>query len=146
MPGRGPAPEKQASALLPLSACRVGWLILQRTETLSTEEEQTLKQLCQQPELIDAIILAQGFIDLVCQRLLEALDSWLEKAINSSVEAFQAFAKVLKEDYIAVTAGLTLEVSNGPVEGLNNRLKMLKRQMFDRAGLNLLAKRFILTS
>jgi len=146
LPGRGPTPENQASASPPLSARRVAWLILQRVETLSTEDEQTLEELCQQPELIDAIALAQSFIELVRQRLPEDLDSWLEKARNSSVKAFQTFAKGLKEDYDAVKAGLTLEVSNGPVEGLNNRLKMLKRQMFGRAGLDLLAKRFILTS
>lgn len=35
-------------------------------------------------------------------------------------------------------------VSNGLVEWLNNRLKMLKRQMYGRAGLELLSKRFIL--
>jgi transposase len=39
---------------------------------------------------------------------------------------------------------MMLDVSNGPVEGLNNRLKMVKRQMYGRAGLELLSKRFIL--
>jgi len=146
LPGRGAAPKNPTSASTPLSARRVAWLILQRVETLSVEEEQTLEALCQQPELSDAITLAQGFIELVRQRLPADLDSWLEKATNSSIKAFQTFAKGLKEDYDAVKAGLTLEVSNGPVEGLNNRLKMLKRQMFGRAGLDLLAKRFILTS
>jgi transposase len=58
---------------------------------------------------------------------------------------FQSFAKGIKEDYDAVKNGLTLEVSNGPVEGQNNRLKMLKRQMYGRAGLDLLEKRLILT-
>jgi len=43
-----------------------------------------------------------------------------------------------------VSVSVTVVVSNGPVEGMNNRLKMLKRQMFSRAGLDLLAKRFIL--
>jgi len=38
------------------------------------------------------------------------------------------------------------EVSNGPVEGLNNKLKMLKRQMYGRANLELLAKRFIMAA
>jgi transposase len=46
--------------------------------------------------------------------------------------------------YDAVRAALTLDVSNGPVEGLNNRLKMLKRQMYGRAGLDLLTHRFLL--
>ena len=56
-----------------------------------------------------------------------------------------SFAQGLVEDYAAVKASLTLNASNGPVEGLNNRLKMLKRQMYGRAGLELLSKRFILS-
>lgn len=69
------------------------------------------------------------------QRLPEQLDSWLERSKDSAIKVFQSFAKGLKEDYDAVKNGLTLDVSNGPVEGQNNRLKMLKRQMFGRAGL-----------
>ena len=81
---------------------------------------------------------------LVRKRRPERLDDWLTQAMNSSIKAFQNFAKSLMVDYDAVKAGVTLDVSNGPVEGMNNRLKMLKRQMFGRAGLDLLAKRFIL--
>jgi transposase len=50
----------------------------------------------------------------------------------------------LQDDYAAVKAGLTLDVSNGHTEGHINRLKMLKRQMFGRAGLDLLRRRFLL--
>ena len=146
LPGRGPAPKIQTSDQEPLSARRAAWLILKQEENLTSKEENLLERLGGQPELSGAITLAQGFIELVRQRLPENLDSWLEKAKNSSIKAFQSFAKGLKEDYDAVKAGVTLEVSNGPVEGQNNRLKMLKRQMFGRAGLDLLAKRFILTS
>jgi transposase len=91
-----------------------------------------------------SIVLTQSFLNLVRQRLPEQLDDWLTAAKGSSIKAFQGFAKGLKEDYDAVKAGVTLEISNGQVEGQNNRLKMLKRQMFGRAGLDLLAKRFIL--
>ena len=142
--GRGPAPTLKRSEQKPLSARRVAWLILQRAETLKDEQETLLAQLCKQPELSDPISLAQGFLKIVRQRLPEQLDSWLDKAKNSSIKAFQSFSKGLQEDYDAVKAGVTLEVSNGQVEGQNNRLKMLKRQMFGRAGLDLLAKRFIL--
>jgi transposase len=121
-------------------------LILQRAETRTTEEDLLIARLAQQPELSGAITLAQDFIDLVRQRLPSQLDDWLQAAKTSSVKAFQSFAKGLEEDYDAVKAGMTLEVSNGPVEGQNNRLKMLKRQMFGRANLELLEKRFILTS
>ncbi len=66
------------------------------------------------------------------------------KALKSSLKPFVKFAEGLFEDYSAVLASMMTTVSNAPVEGLNNRLKMLKRQMYGRAGLELLTKRFIL--
>jgi len=42
------------------------------------------------------------------------------------------FATGLDRDLDAVTAGLTLSYSSGPVEGTVNRIKMIKRQMFGR--------------
>jgi transposase len=47
-------------------------------------------------------------------------------------------------DRDAVTAGLSLPFSSGPVEGNVNRIKMLKRQMYGRAGFDLLRKRVLL--
>jgi len=49
-------------------------------------------------------------------------------------------------DYDAVRAALTLAWSNGPVEGQINRLKTLKRQMYGRANLDLLERRFLLAA
>lgn len=48
-------------------------------------------------------------------------------------------------DLDAVHRGLSLTHSSGPVEGSINRLKMLKRQMFGRASMDLLGKRVLLT-
>jgi len=55
----------------------------------------------------------------------------------------RSFAVGLLRDLDAVTAGLTLEYSSGPVEGHVNRIKMLKRQMYGRAHFDLLRKRVI---
>ena len=41
----------------------------------------------------------------------------------------------------AVVVGLSLDWNNGPVEGSVNRIKMIKRQMYGRAGLDLLRRR-----
>ncbi len=146
LPGRGPAPKMTIQSQKPLSARRAAWLVLQRPNTLTDKQKTLLERLTQRSELSEIIRLAQGFIDLVRQQLPKQLESWLEKAKASTVKAFQSFAKGLDEDYDAVKAGMSLDVSNGPVEGQNNRLKMLKRQMFGRAGLDLLAKRLILTN
>ena len=50
----------------------------------------------------------------------------------------------MRRDIDAIRNGLTLRHSSGPVEGSINRLKMIKRQMFGRANLDLLRKRVVL--
>jgi len=45
---------------------------------------------------------------------------------------------------LLVKAGITLHWSNGQTEGQINRLKMLKRQMFGRAKMELLSHRFLM--
>ena len=97
----------------------------------------------QQAEVAEAVDLAEDFATLVRQRQPAQLDPWLQRATTSTLEAVQRFAKGLYEDYQAVKAGVTLPWSNGPVEGHINRLKMLKRQMFGRAHLDLLSRRFV---
>lgn len=82
---------------------------------------------------------------LVRQRQPERLDPWLKRAMASTLEALQRFATGLQEDYAAVKAGVTLPWSTSPVEGHINRLKMVKRQMFGRAHLDLLSRRFVRT-
>lgn len=42
-----------------------------------------------------------------------------------------------------MVAGLNLRYSSGAVEGHNNKIKMLKRQMFGRAGFDLLRLRVL---
>ena len=58
----------------------------------------------------------------------------------------RGFAKRLRADYDAVRAGVALAWSNGQTEGQVNRLKTLKRQMYGRANLDLLERRFLLAA
>lgn len=144
--GRGQAPAILDSAQPPLSARRATWLVLKRPKHRSAEDESLLSQLEQHPDLATAIHLAQQFVDLVRQRQPQQLDLWLEQASSSPIKQFQNFAKSLQEDYAAVKLGVTLTISNGQVEGQINRLKMLKRQMYGRAGFDLLQRRVLLAS
>ena len=48
-----------------------------------------------------------------------------------------------KQDLSAVESAVSKPWSNGPVEGHINRLKMLKRQMYGRAGIELLRARLL---
>lgn len=130
----------------PLTPRRATWLVLRREAKRTEAETQQLARLReQQPEVAEAIDLAQDFAALVRQRQPAQLEPWLTRATNSTLEALRRFATGLSEDYAAVKAGVTMSWSTGPVEGHINRLKMLKRQMFGRAHLDLLRQRFLRT-
>ena len=141
---RQPLPAVAEPSCQPLTPRRATWLVLRRETKRTEAEAQQLTQLREQhAEVAEAIDLAQDFTQLVRQRQPESLDPWLQRASTSTVEAIQRFATGLYEDYEAVKAGVTLPWSTGPVEGHINRLKMLKRQMFGRARLDLLSRRFL---
>jgi transposase len=75
---------------------------------------------------------------------LERSDSeWLAQVQSSQITSLVNFAQGLMQDYDAVKSAMILPWSNGPVEGQINRLKMLKRQMYGRASLELLTRRFL---
>jgi transposase len=141
---RRPLPRVAEPVCPPLTPRRATWLVLRRATKRTEAETQQLTQLhAQAAEVAEAIDLAQDFLQLVRQRQPEHFDAWLERASTSALEAVQRFASGLRDDYAAVTAGMTLPWSTGPVEGHINRLKMLKRQMFGRAHLDLLSRRFL---
>src|SRR5207248_5690719 len=140
-----PLPAVAEPPCQPLTPRRATWLVLRREEKHTEAETQQLTALrAQQAEVAEAMDLAQDFATLVRQRQPTQLDPWLQRATTSAVEAVRRFATGLYEDYEAVKAGVTLPWSSGPVEGHINRLKMLKRQMFGRARLDLLSRRFVL--
>jgi transposase len=118
--------------------------VLRRPDHLTAEDQAVLDQLQQaHPAFAQAMALSQGFGQLLRARQPEQLDTWLPQATTSSLAVFRRLAKSFQRDYAAVKAGLTLPWSSGPVEGHINRLKMLKRQMFGRARLDLLSRRFV---
>jgi transposase len=141
---RQPLPSVAEPPCQPLTPRRATWLVLRRETTRTDAEAQQLTQLhAQSTEVAEAIALAQEFAQLVRQRQPALLDPWLQRATTSALEAMHRFAMGLYEDFAAVKAGVTLPWSSGPVEGHINRLKMLKRQMFGRARLDLLSRRFV---
>ncbi len=71
------------------------------------------------------------------------LEHWLERVKTTEVKEIRQFAQGLERDKAAVVAGLTLPYSTGPVEGHINRLKLLKKQSYGRAGGAHLSRRLL---
>ncbi len=67
----------------------------------------------------------------------------MAKARSCEAPALRRFAGSLGKDLAAVEAGLTEPWSNGPVEGFVNKLKLVKREGYGRANLDLLKARMM---
>jgi transposase len=130
-----------------LTPRRATWLVLRAPAQCTEEDQQLLARLtAQSPALAEAVARAQDFASFVRRRQPGALDPWLARAATSTLTPFRRFARGRRADDAAVQAGVTLPWSQGPLEGQINRLKMLKRQMYGRARLDLLARRFLLVA
>ncbi len=121
----------------------VGWM-LARPGELRPETEAQLDRITQTDDtLAQARELTHDFLDLIRHQSGEGLDTWLEDVRASTVRQFHTFARSVERDKPAILAGLTLPYSTGPVEGHINRLKLIKRQAYGRAGLSYLQHRFL---
>ena len=53
-------------------------------------------------------------------------EQWLSWAVRSRLEPIKKVAKTIKEHLWGILNAIVLKVSNGPAEGLNSRIKMIK--------------------
>jgi transposase len=143
--GCRPASRRHAPSARRPSSRRVCWWLLKEPAELEPEEHalvQALGDRC--PELKTSAELARAFVAMVRRRRVGEWENWMTSAQGPGVaQELSGFAEGLRQDEAAVKAALSLEWSNGQVEGQVNRLKLLKRQMYGRAGFDLLRSRFL---
>jgi transposase len=136
--------QRKASPRLAVPSAREATWMLLRPESLTDEEKPVAELLCQlSPEVGRAQELALSFVGVVKERRADELRQWLIDALRSQIPEFVSFANGLTADLQAVRAALEYEWSNGQVEGQVHRLKLLKRQMYGRAKLDLLRARVL---
>lgn len=120
------------------------WLLAKKSKDLSSEEQEDLSRLLASSEEVRLVhSLVQRFLRMLRLRQHEHLRGWLDEATASEIKEIQSFVAGIERDYDAVAAGFRLHWSQGQVEGNVNRLKTLKRQMYGRAGFELLRQRVL---
>ena len=128
----------------PLSSRQATFLFLRRPEELGAEDQETLALLRSlHPEVNQAYELVQQFAHMLRARKGEQLDDWLEQVRVSQIHELQGFVLGVEPDKAAVVAGLPLPQNNGVVEGHVNKLKLIKRMGYGRAGFALLRQRVL---
>ncbi|MFE0644285.1 ISL3 family transposase [Streptomyces sp. NPDC058877] len=121
-----------------------GW-ILTHPDTLPESERLKLKAVlvdCPELDALTGHVCAFG--KMLTQLQGDQLPEWIKAVRADDLPSLHTFVNGLERDLAAVTAGLALPWSSGVVEGHVNRIKTIKRQMYGRAGFDLLRKRVLL--
>ena len=139
--GRADAPR---SHLSPRKAVQ---LLLSRPDNLNDSQRETAARLSSScPEIKALASLIGSFAALLVPDPAneEKLVQSIAGARAADLPNLHSFTRGLDLDIKAATAALTLPYHNGRTEGVNTKTKMLKRQMFGRAGFELLRHRILL--
>jgi transposase len=130
-----------------LSPRRVARLLLTRPDALSDSQRSLLEKLTAAcPEMTSLAALVGSFAALLRPGPANQarLSQWAQTARACDLPNVHAFTRGLDLDIQAVIAAVTLPFHNGRTEGVNTKTKMIKRQMYGRAGFTLLRHRILL--
>jgi transposase len=127
------------------SARTIARLMTTGRDTQSKSETVTVAAVeCGVHLLVETREIITAFHAMIRKKSHAALDPWLQRATGSLVASF---ANGVTKDKSAVSAAITSAWSNGQTEGQTEgqitKLKLVKRQMYGRAKLDLLQARLI---
>lgn len=130
-----------------LSPKSVTRLLLSRPAGLSEDQRSLLSQLTAAcPEMTSLARLVRSFAALLrpSPGNQARLADWTQAARACDLPNIHAFTRGLDLDAGAAIAAVTLPFHNGRTEGVNTKTKLIKRQMYGRAGFTLLRHRILL--
>lgn len=119
------------------------WGINRKTGECSEEHIQ-MNKIIQSSNILSTLRdFCVSFKAVMAGNSLTVLIDWIEKYKNEPLTHLKTFAIGLLRDLDAVKNAITYQYTNGLAEGLNNKLKALKRGMYGRASNRLIEIKMI---
>jgi len=95
------------------------------------------------PALTELKLCISHFRDIYTEKNIKLLDWFIVIYAQCFIKTIASFANGLLSDIAAVTNSVTSPLSNGFVEGINNKIKVIKRTMYGRAKIKLLSAKVV---
>ena len=100
---------------------------------------QGVSDLLKHPSIKQLITLGMRFREMINGNPKQlSLEKWIKQAMECESTAMRGFAAGIRADRQAVQNAMDIYLSNGVVEGTVNKIKAIKRMMFNRASYKLL--------
>ena len=105
---------------------------------------QALADLLKEPSIKQLITLGVRFREMINGNPKQlSLETWIKQAMECDSKAMRGFAAGISADQQAVQNAMDIYLNNGVLEGTVNKIKAIKRQMFNRASYRLLNVKLI---
>jgi transposase len=115
----------------------VRWILLKRSEHLDpdkSEPERLASALDLNSDLAAAYFLKEELSEIWEQEDYDMAEGmlldWIRYAESLQIKELTAFAKTLRRHAIGILAYYDAQITTGPLEGLNNKIKTMKRQSY----------------
>ena len=114
---------------------RSRWLLLKNPWNLSNDQKQRLSTLVQwNLPIVRAYYLKEAFqlfwLLSAAQEGRRPLEKWMRSAMRSQLEPFKKFIGMLRGHLDGILSWTKHRVSNGAVEGMNNKIKSISHRAF----------------
>jgi transposase len=112
------------------------WIIRKRRHELSADERRIMNRLFDySPKLREAYELCEALTAIYEMPLTKGqgkrkIKGWMQRVVNRKVTCFDRFLGTLKTHMDEITSYFIARQSSGFVEGLNNKIKVLKRRCY----------------
>ena len=111
------------------------WLLLKNPWNLSGDQKERLSTLVRwNAPIVRAYYLKEAFqlfwFYKQPKRAKDHLEKWMRSAMSSRLEPFKKFVRMLRSHLDGILAWTNHRVSNGAVEGMNNKIKSISHRSF----------------
>ena len=139
-----PADRKSGWRRADFLAGQAVWVLLKDDVGLQPDQRTLLDALTEKCVPVSKMRrLALDFRQLFREGNAQQLDQWLGQAASCGLPDIQTLATSLVRERDALLAAMTLPWSNGPTEGVVNKIKLIKRQMYGRGSFETLRQRVL---
>ncbi|MFD3447579.1 transposase [Microbacteriaceae bacterium 4G12] len=120
-----------------------GWIWVGDAKLNILEQADFQRCLQTYPALQPLYQMIQEYRTIIESNNYDVFLSWLRKQLSNKEMPFYQYVRRLRSDLEAVKHAFLLTYSNGVLEGQVDRVKVIKRLLYGKAGLYLLQKRVL---
>lgn len=137
-------PQDNRSELLPIKSIMSIIDIALKRKDMNKSQQKTFDMLITFPWFKEMFGAMERFCQVIKGKETTELIRWMRCYWKTSIASLKTFTLGIMKDFQAVRNTIKLDITNGITEGYVNKLKTIKRNMYGKAGIELLKNKIVM--